>query len=143
MALFNHYFLLFVAIEATGFHWWEIAFIVSLSAAVENADDVAVVFFTHSTESCLEVVERDLSACIRHDDLALVIFHHTVAAVVDNSQCLLVGPRVSGDSTLVGVEKLFNSGQAEVSPLDDIEVGVEIIALNVSAENFHVLFDFL
>ena len=92
MACFDHFISLFIAFATTGCHWWENVFIVGLSTAVEDSYDVTVVFLAHSTESILEVVQRDLFARIGYYDLALVVLHHPVAAVVNNGQCLLVGP---------------------------------------------------
>ena len=65
-----------------------------------------------------------------------------MAAVVDNCQCLLVGPGVLGDSTLVVVKNFFDGGYAEVGLLHDIEIDIEVIAFNISAEDLHVLLDF-
>ena len=53
MAFLSHYILLFIAVTATGCHRWEYAFIISLSAAVKDADYVAVIHFTVRTKSCL------------------------------------------------------------------------------------------
>ena len=76
---------------ATGLHWRERAFcfVKSLSTAVEDSDDEAVVFFSHSTESRLKVVERFQR--IGENDLTLVVFHHSVSSVVNHCECLLVG----------------------------------------------------
>ena len=92
LACFNQSFILFIAISTARLNLRELVFIVSLSATVKHADDVAVVFLAHSTESRLQVVERNLFACIGQNDLALIVFHHSVAAVVENCQCLLIGP---------------------------------------------------
>ena len=92
LACFNHFISLFIAVATTGCHWWENVFIVGLSTAVEDSYDVTVVFLAHSTESILEVVQRDLFARIGYNNLAHVVLHHTVAGIIHNSQCLLVGP---------------------------------------------------
>ena len=134
--------MLFIAIAATSCHWWEIALTVCLSAAVEDSDDEAVVFFAHSTESILQVVERDLFACIGYNDLALVVTHHPVAAVVHHSQSLLVGPRVFGNLVLQRKEELLGLGKVKVFSHNYFCVFVEAILLDVLAEHFDVLYDF-
>ena len=51
LTFFNHYLLLVIAFSTTGQHLRENAFVISLSAAIKDADNVAVVFFAHSSES--------------------------------------------------------------------------------------------
>ena len=60
LAFFDQHLVLFIAVATAGLHLGEHSFIVGLSATVENADDVAVVFLAHSTESRLEIVQGDL-----------------------------------------------------------------------------------
>ena len=45
LTFFNCYILLFIAVATTSCHWWEYAFIICLSATVEDADDETVVHF--------------------------------------------------------------------------------------------------
>ena len=79
--MFSNTYMFFIAIATTGCHWWEFVFIISLSAAVEDSYDEAVVHFAQRTKSCLQVVKRDLFACIGQNDLALIVFHHTMTYV--------------------------------------------------------------
>ena len=49
LAFFNDYILLFIAVAATSCYWWEDVFIISLSTAVEDSNDEAVVKVAQSS----------------------------------------------------------------------------------------------
>ena len=107
LAFHNAFISLFVGVAATGLHWREDAFVISLSTAVEDSDDEAVVFLAHCTESTLQVVERDLFGTVRHDNLALIVLHHSVSTVVHDCQCLLALVAILADLLLKAIEGLF------------------------------------
>ena len=65
-----------------------------------------------------------------------------MTSVVQHCQRLFVGISVVVDLTLELVEDLFDGGQAEVRLLNDVHVYVEVVLLDVLAEDFHVLLDF-
>ena len=112
MAFFDKDLLFFIAIASSVLKCWKHAFIISLSTAVEDSYDEAVVYFTQRTESCLQVVKRDLFLRVRQDNLAHVVHHHSMSSVVQYCQCLFVGFCIVGDSSLARGKGLFDGGHA-------------------------------
>ena len=49
LTFFDNHLVLFIAVTATSCHWWEDTFIISLSTAVEDSDDEAVVKVAQSS----------------------------------------------------------------------------------------------
>ena len=47
--LFDYHLILFIAVAATGCHWWEDVLIISLTAAIEYSDNKAVVEVAQSS----------------------------------------------------------------------------------------------
>ena len=113
--------------------------IISISTAVEDSDDKAVVKAAQRTKSCLQVVERDIFGRVRHHNLAHVVLHHSMAAVVHYCQRLLAGICVSIDLFLVRVQDFFDRGHTEIGLLKNIVVLIEAVLLNILAEDFYVL----
>ena len=138
LACLNYFISLLVAVATTGCHRWKNSSVICLSATVEYSNDVAIVFLAHSTESILQVVERDLFACIGQNDLALIVLHHTVAGVVNHSQCLLVRPRVRSNLVCQLVEDLLGFGKVEIRFLIYVHA-FEAVLFDVPAKDLHVL----
>ena len=138
LACLNYFISLFIAVATTGCHWWENACVFCLSAAVEYPDNVTFVFLAHSTESVLQVVKRDLFACIGQNDLALIFLHHAVAGEVYHGQCLLVLLRVRSNLVCQLVEDLLGFGKVEILLLMYFHA-FEAVLFDVLAKDLHVL----
>ena len=63
-------------------------------------------------------------------------------AVVHYCQSLFVRVCVVRDPSLESSKDLFDGSQAKISLLYDIHIFVEVVLLDVLAEDFHVLLDF-
>ena len=136
---FGDYLTLFLASTA-GCESREHSFVIGLSTAVEDSYYETVREIAQGTESALQVEQWDLSFGIGEDNLAVVVLHHAVAAVVHDGQGLAFEGSVVVDLALVLPKDLFEGFVFDVGLLDDVG-DTEAVFLYFLAEQLDILYD--
>ena len=107
--------------------WWEDTWIECVPATIKYSDDETIVEVAQGSEFCLKVEERFLRRRVRHHNLAIVVVHHAVAAVVHYSKRLQAIVCVEIYLLLVPKKDFLDGSHAEVGLLDNIEVRIEAV----------------